>query len=46
MSSPRLEKVAKMFNLPETAVPICVQALGYPAESWEAGGQTPKPALG
>lgn len=46
MSSPRLEKVAKMFNLPETAVPICVQALGYPAESWEAGGQTPKPPLG
>lgn len=46
MSSPRLEKVARLFNLPETAVPICVQALGYPAESWEAGGQTPKPPLG
>lgn len=46
MSSPRLERVAKLFNLPETAVPVCIQALGYPAESWEAGGQTPKPALG
>jgi len=46
MSSPRLERVAKMFNLPETAEPICIQALGYPAESWEAGGQTPKPPLG
>ena len=46
MSSPRLDRVAKLFNLPETAVPVCIQALGYPAESWEAGGQTPKPALG
>lgn len=46
MSSPRLEKVARLFNLPETAVPVCVQAIGYPAESWEAGGQTPKPCLG
>jgi nitroreductase len=46
MSSPRLEKVAKMFNLSETSVPICIQAVGYPAESWEAGGQTPKPPLG
>ena len=33
-------------NLPETAEPICIQALGYPAETWEAGGQTPKPPLG
>lgn len=45
MSSPRLEKVARLFNLPETAVPVCIQAVGYPAESWEAGGQTPKPPL-
>lgn len=46
MSSPRLDRVAKMFNLSETSVPICIQAVGYPAESWEAGGQTPKPPLG
>jgi nitroreductase len=45
MSSPQLARVAKLFKLPETATPICVQALGYPAESWEAGGQTPKPPL-
>lgn len=45
MSSPGLARVAKLFKLPETAVPICVQAVGYPAESWEAGGQTPKPPL-
>lgn len=45
MSSPALARVAKLFKLPQTAVPICVQAIGYPAESWEAGGQTPKPPL-
>lgn len=45
MSSPRLDRVAKMFNLPETATPVCIQAVGYPAESQEAGGQTPKPPL-
>ncbi|MBE7520357.1 MAG: nitroreductase family protein [Thermoflexaceae bacterium] len=46
MSSPRIERIGKMLNLPETAVPVAVQAVGYPAESWEAGGQTPKPPLG
>ena len=45
MASPRLDRVAKLYNLPETATPICIQALGYPAESWEAGGQTPKTPL-
>jgi len=42
MSSPRLEQVGKLLNLPETAVPVCLQSVGYPAESWEAGGQTVK----
>ena len=42
MSSPRLEQVGKLLKLPETAVPICLMAVGYPAESWEAGGQTRK----
>jgi nitroreductase len=42
MSSPRLEQVGKLLNLPETAVPMCLQSVGYPAESWEAGGQTVK----
>jgi nitroreductase len=44
MSSPRLEQVGKLLNLPETAVPVCLQSVGYPAESWEAGGQTQKAA--
>jgi nitroreductase len=42
MSSPRIEQVGKLLNLPETAVPVCLLSVGYPAESWEAGGQTPK----
>jgi nitroreductase len=42
MTSPRLEQVGKLLNLPETAVPVCLLSVGYPAESWEAGGQTPK----
>ena len=43
MSSPRLEAVGKLLNLPESAVPVCLQAVGYAAEQWEAGGQTVKP---
>ena len=42
MSSPRLEQVGKLLKLPDTAVPVCLQSVGYPAESWEAGGQTVK----
>lgn len=43
MSSPRLEQIGQLLNLPETAVPVCLQAVGYSAEQWEAGGQTVKP---
>src|SRR3990170_3091206 len=42
MSSPRLEQVATLLKLPDTAVPVCLMAVGYPAESWEDGGQTVK----
>lgn len=42
MSSPRLEQVGKLLKLPDTAIPMCLQSVGYPAESWEAGGQTVK----
>jgi nitroreductase len=42
MSSPRLEQVAGLLKLPDTAIPICLMSVGYPAESWEAGGQTVK----
>jgi nitroreductase len=43
MSSPRLEQIGKLLDLPESAVPVCLQAVGYSAEQWEAGGQTVKP---
>jgi len=43
MSSPRLEQIGKFLDLPESAVPVCLQAVGYSAEQWEAGGQTVKP---
>jgi hypothetical protein len=45
MSSPRLEAVGKLLDLPESAVPVCLQSVGYSAEQWEAGGQTVKPPL-
>jgi len=45
MSSPRIDRIGKLLDLPETAVPVAIQAVGYSAESWEAGGQTPKPPL-
>ena len=42
MSGPRLEQIAGLLKLPDTAVPVAVMSVGYPAESWEAGGQTVK----
>jgi hypothetical protein len=46
MGGPVLGRVAKRLKIPETGITLCLQAVGYPAESWEAGGQTPKPELG
>ena len=47
MSSPlMLDKLNKLLKLPETATLICVMSVGYPAESWEAGGQTQKAPFG
>lgn len=42
MSSPRIEQVGKLLKLPDSAIPVCIQSVGYPAESREAGGQTRK----
>jgi nitroreductase len=46
MSSPRMEQIGKLLNLPDTAIPVCLMSVGYPAESWEAGGQTSRPPFG
>ncbi len=45
MGGPVLGRVGRRLKVPETAVPLALQAVGYPAESWEAGGQTAKPPL-
>ncbi|UCH87587.1 MAG: nitroreductase family protein [Dehalococcoidia bacterium] len=43
MSSPRMvDRLTKLLKLPETAAVVCIMSVGYPAESREAGGQTPK----
>lgn len=31
----------ELFNIPDEWVPLYVLLVGYPAESWEAGGQPP-----
>jgi nitroreductase len=46
LGGPVLGRVARRLKIPETGIPLCIQAVGYPAESWEAGGQTSKPELG
>jgi len=46
LGGPVLGRVARRLKIPKTGIPLCIQAVGYPAESWEAGGQTKKPALG
>jgi nitroreductase len=42
MSSPQLDRIRVPLKLPETAIPVCIQSVGYSAESPEAGGQTVK----
>jgi len=39
-------KVKKALGVPDEWLPMYALLLGYPAESWEAGGQRPRPPLG
>ncbi len=39
------EPVAKILNPPKDWLPLWVLLVGYPAESWEAGGQRPRPPM-
>jgi nitroreductase len=39
------EPVRKILNPPDKWMPLWVLLVGYPAESWEAGGQRPRPPL-
>lgn len=40
------EPARRVFGVPEHWTSLWVQFVGYPAESWEAGGQRPRPPLG
>jgi len=43
MSGPvMIDKLNRLLALPDTATLVCIMSVGYPAESWEAGGQTRK----
>ncbi len=37
--------VKKALNVPDHWVPLWALLVGYPAESWEAGGQRPRPPM-
>ncbi len=42
MSSPSIDDIRPLLKLPETVIPVCIQSVGYSAETPEAGGQTVK----
>ena len=37
-------KAKEVFKVPDHFLPLYAMLIGYPAESWEAGGQRPRPA--
>ncbi len=39
------EKAKAIFKVPDHFMPLYAMLVGYPAESWEAGGQRPRPAF-
>ena len=39
------EKAKEVFKVPDHFMPLYAMLVGYPAESWEAGGQRPRPAF-
>ena len=43
MNTPNPALVKQVFGVPEDWVGLWVLLVGYPAESWEAGGQRPRP---
>jgi len=42
LGTPFTEKIRDKLGLPETARVLLLQTVGYPAETWEAGGQRPR----
>ncbi|MCZ6772483.1 MAG: nitroreductase family protein [Proteobacteria bacterium] len=43
VNTPNPEIVQDVFETPEDWMPLWVLLVGYPAESWDAGGQRPRP---
>lgn len=43
LNTPNPALTTKVFGVPEDWVSLWVMLVGYPAESWEAGGQRPRP---
>jgi nitroreductase len=43
LNTPNPGLVKGVFGVPDEWVPLWVLVVGYPAESWEAGGQRPRP---
>jgi len=39
------ENAKNVFKVPDHFLPMYAMLVGYPAESWEAGGQRPRPAF-
>jgi nitroreductase len=40
------KRAKEAFGIPDHWLPIYAMLVGYPAESWEAGGQRPRPPFG
>jgi nitroreductase len=43
LNTPNQALTKEVFGVPDDWVPLWVILVGYPAESWEAGGQRPRP---
>src|SRR2546428_13705225 len=43
LNTPNPVLTKQVFGVPEDWVSLWVMLVGYPAESWEAGGQRPRP---
>lgn len=39
------ERAKQVLKVPDHFLPLYAMLVGYPAESWEAGGQRPRPAF-
>ena len=42
LGTPHGEEIKKVLGIPERCRVLLLQTVGYPAESWEAGGQRPR----